>query len=275
MISKITGGETEFLFKSKVLCKYEVKYYQCKETGFIQTEDPYWLEEAYSSAITSLDLGLLDRNIHYSAKVEKIILNFFNPEASFLDYAGGYGTFTRLMRDRGLNFFHTDKYCENLFAKYFELDDSNHTSKFELITAFELFEHLNSPLIEIEQMFQFSDTILFSTELVPNVSIHKSEDWWYIAPETGQHIAFYTSKSLEYLAKHFKSHFYSDGNTFHMLTKKNFGINPIISPQKEPFLIRKLRKILKELDPLKRRNSLLQKDWEHVKMLIYKNLPKG
>ncbi len=58
MISKITAGQTKLLFTAKVLGKYDVQYYQCVITGFIQTEEPYWLEEAYSSAITKLDIGL-------------------------------------------------------------------------------------------------------------------------------------------------------------------------------------------------------------------------
>lgn len=63
MTSNITGGETKFLFKEKILNKHVISYYQCQETGYIQTEKPYWLQEAYHSAITKLDIGLIKRNI--------------------------------------------------------------------------------------------------------------------------------------------------------------------------------------------------------------------
>jgi hypothetical protein len=64
MQSKITGGDTTLLFTTRVLNKYDVKYYRCMDTGFIQTEEPYWLADAYSSAITKLDVGMVFRNQH-------------------------------------------------------------------------------------------------------------------------------------------------------------------------------------------------------------------
>ena len=43
MTSKITGGPVEKIFEATVLGKHLVSYYICKQTGFIQTQDPYWL----------------------------------------------------------------------------------------------------------------------------------------------------------------------------------------------------------------------------------------
>ena len=71
MKSKITGGSTTLLFTAKVLNQYDVKYYRCNDTGFIQTENPYWLPEAYSDAITKLDIGLPYRNIQLTDRVSK------------------------------------------------------------------------------------------------------------------------------------------------------------------------------------------------------------
>ncbi|HEY2581400.1 MAG TPA: hypothetical protein VGI43_06320, partial [Mucilaginibacter sp.] len=111
MKSKITGGDTSLLFAKKILNKYDVNYYRCNETGFIQTEAPFWLAEAYSSVITKLDIGLPFRNIYLADRLSKILTTKFDYEGIFLDYAGGYGLFTRLMRDKGFNFYNTDKYC--------------------------------------------------------------------------------------------------------------------------------------------------------------------
>ncbi|MDB5109105.1 MAG: glycosyl transferase group 1, partial [Mucilaginibacter sp.] len=121
MQSKLTGGDTTLLFTTQILNKYTIKYYRCTQTGFIQTEQPYWLEEAYSSAITKLDIGLPYRNINLSDTISKLLVRDFNYKSNFLDYAGGYGLFTRLMRDKGFNFYNTDKFCKNLFAEYFDL----------------------------------------------------------------------------------------------------------------------------------------------------------
>ncbi len=263
MKSKITGGGTKFLFKKKILNKYDVDYYQCIETGFIQTEDPYWLGEAYSSAITKLDIGLPYRNQLQSNLLSKLINKYFDNEKEYLDYAGGYGLFTRLMRDKGFNFFHSDIYCDNIFAEFFEADLNNLNKKFELITALEVFEHMNNPLKEIEKLFSYSDSILFSTELHSEKNI-PIENWWYFSFETGQHIAMFNLQTLEYLANKYGCNFYSDGSTTHLFTFKKFASNPF-NIVREPFLIRKARKILRKFDNQKMPNSLLESDFNYIK----------
>src|SRR5689334_8705234 len=45
-----------------ILNKYNVKFFRCSYCGFIQTEAPYWLEEAYSTPIASSDIGYVSRN---------------------------------------------------------------------------------------------------------------------------------------------------------------------------------------------------------------------
>lgn len=219
-ICKICGSQSKFLFQEKILNKYDVDYYKCTECGFVQTEEPYWLNEAYSNAITSLDIGLLGRNIYYLPIVSSIIKSFFKKEASFLDYGGGYGIFVRLMRDKGFNFYRYDTYCENIFAKGHDEDSDN--LKYELVTSFEVFEHLSNPIEEISKMLQKSRNIFFSTELQPEV-FTQEKDWWYVAPQTGQHISFYTMDSLKYIAKKFNLNLYSNGQTFHLLTEKKIS----------------------------------------------------
>ena len=66
MSCKICTKSLHELFEAQLLGKYQSKYYQCANCGFIQTEDPYWLEEAYASAITNLDLGYATRNIKFA-----------------------------------------------------------------------------------------------------------------------------------------------------------------------------------------------------------------
>ena len=266
MQSKITGGETEQLFTAKVLNKYDVTYFKCKETGFIQTEEPYWLAEAYSSAITKLDLGLASRNEYLRDMVVPVLAKLFNTDAKFLDYAGGYGLFTRLMRDKGYDFYHTDAYCQNLFAEFFDLTDLPTNTKFELVTAFEVFEHLPDPVAELAKISQFADHILFSTVLQPETPLTSTSDWWYFIPETGQHVALYTEKSLAVLGAKFGYNFYTDGIGTHLFTKKILDKNPF-AKEKEPFLIRKMRKALRKFDKKQQveKESLLTKDWNFVK----------
>jgi len=104
--------------KATILNKYDVAYYICPNCGFIQTENPYWLEESYSKAIATADTGIMSRNLQNAPDL-LFFMRFING-ANFLDFGGGHGILTRIMRDYGYNFYHYDKYAENLFANGFE-----------------------------------------------------------------------------------------------------------------------------------------------------------
>jgi hypothetical protein len=264
MQSKITGGATSLMFTAKVLNKYDVKFYRCADTGFIQTEEPYWLADAYSSAITKLDVGMVFRNLQLAERTNKLLLASFNKNGQFLDYAGGYGLFTRLMRDKGFNFYHTDPYCQNLFAEYFDLNTLPPNQRFELVTAFEVFEHLANPLEDIKRMLGFSYNLLFSTELQPE-SIKTVADWPYFATETGQHVAFYNQASLKAIAHQLGYNFYTDGKFLHLFTQTKFSTNPL-APTRDEFLLRKAKKYVKNAEKkLGQPESLMMADWQFIK----------
>jgi len=122
----------------------------------------------------------------------------FKRDGCFLDYAGGYGVFTRLMRDVGFRFFHVNPYTKNLFAQEFEWDKSE---KMDGVTCFECAEHLENPMEEFEKIFSVSKTVLISTVLLPEEV--PSLDWDYYGFEHGQHISFYSSETLDYIAGRF------------------------------------------------------------------------
>src|SRR4051812_34783855 len=93
----ICNAPTHKLFDKLILKKYPADYLRCGSCGFMQTSEPVWFEEAYNSAITSLDIGLLDRNIQFRDLVGRIIDACYPAAKVMLDYAGGYGVFVRLM----------------------------------------------------------------------------------------------------------------------------------------------------------------------------------
>jgi 2-polyprenyl-3-methyl-5-hydroxy-6-metoxy-1,4-benzoquinol methylase len=262
---KICNSATKEVFQATVLFKYAVHYYQCTHCQFIQTEQPHWLEESYVEAITDLDLGYVTRNIFFAEVTGKLIRGSYHRKASFLDYGGGYGMFVRLMRDRGFDFYREDKYCDNLFSAHFDIEDEGVATgkKFDLLTAFEVFEHLEDPLSEIETMFRYSDSILFSTELQPDIDFKSAEDWWYVSPEIGQHIALFSQQALKEIAKKYNCQVYSARNSLHLLTKKKFRINPLTYPVYSTLI---LDKVLKRnfLNP----KSLLKQDYEKVKQVL-------
>jgi hypothetical protein len=223
MKCKICGGEAQKIFTKKILHKYDVGYYRCGNCMFMQTEDPFWLSEAYNSAINFSDVGLVTRNNVFVENMTALFtLCKFDRNKRYLDYGGGYGLFVRLMRDNGYNFYWSDEYCENIYAKKFTTDDLSPTEQnFEVVTAFEVFEHLADPIKELEKLLTYSDSVLFSTELVKD-NIPDISNWWYIAAEHGQHLAFYHRRTLEFIARKFDLNLYTNKN-LHFLTKKKLS----------------------------------------------------
>ena len=223
MKCRLCSGESTIFGHSTMLHRINVTYYHCSFCGYTQTEDPFWLEEAYSSALSSLDVGAVNRNKRFELITQAIIQTFLKSDGTFVDYGGGYGLFVRLMRDRGFDFYWTDKFAENLFAKGFE-HKANITMS-EACTAFEVFEHLVHPLEEIDNILSISRNVIFSTMLMPT-HLPKPGAWWYYVPETGQHVGFFSKKSLEWVANKYGLYLASDGIGYHMLSEK--PVNPLI-----------------------------------------------
>lgn len=225
MKCNICNSNSIFIFSNRLLSKYDVSYFQCENCGFLQTEEPYWLDTAYFQPINYSDTGYLVRNINFSKKLSVFLSLFFRKElktanhSRFLDYAGGYGIFVRMMRDIGFDYYWSDKYTKNLFAGGFEGSTDHH---YDAVTLFECFEHFADPIIELESLVKLSNNIIFSTEIV-SIPAPKPNEWWYYGFEHGQHISFYTKPSLEYIAKKYGFHFCSSGS-LHFLTKKKIPL---------------------------------------------------
>lgn len=220
MHCKICNASIKHAFDAHLLGKYHVDYFYCASCGFLQTEEPYWLGEAYSSAIATADTGLVQRNLYLSKILSVLLFFMFDRDGKYLDVAGGYGMLTRLMRDAGFDFYWTDKYCENLLARGFEAAEG---STFTAVTAFEVLEHVPDPLVFIsETMSQAkSRTMIFSTELFEGAP-PKPESWWYYALETGQHISFYQRRTLQVIAEKLGLNCCSNGS-IHLLTDKKIN----------------------------------------------------
>jgi 2-polyprenyl-3-methyl-5-hydroxy-6-metoxy-1,4-benzoquinol methylase len=214
MQCKICGSKQTAYAVERIISKYDIQYFRCPACGFIQTEEPYWLDEVYGSVIASSDVGAVSRTLSLGKTVAQYISLLFDANASFLDYGGGHGLFARHMRDKGYDFYWCDKYAKNVYANGFEAKEGQ---TFGLVTAFEVFEHLVDPLPEIEKMLGHSRNLLFSTLLVP-ASRPKPLEWSYFALETGQHISFYTLESLRIVAKKSGLFLHSVGGYLHLLT---------------------------------------------------------
>jgi hypothetical protein len=249
---RICAAETRLFDTATVLGKYEASYYQCTACDFIQVADPHWLAEAYSSAITSTDLGYVGRNLATALITKACISCHFSGSTTYVDYGGGYGLLVRLLRDLGYDFYLWDKYCQNIFANGFEATPG---ARYDLLTSFEVFEHLLDPIQEVEKMLKLSGSILFSTT-VPPTPAPKIKDWWYYSPHHGQHIAFYSVKSLQALARRFNLKLVTNREKFHVLTPSK--ISPFL------FNLTSRQKTSVVLDKFIRRKSLLDADCERL-----------
>jgi len=226
MKCKICDSPSSFVFKGTVLFKYSVAYFRCSECGFIQTEEPFWLHEAYKDSISIYDVGVLSRALDWRTLTGKVIQKLFDPNGRFVDYGGGTGLFVRAMRDNGFDFWRYDPYSANIFARGFDVSDmpSGKDSGFEMVTALEVFEHLPDPMGELDKILRLSDSVLFSTYVQPHPAV-TPRNWSYFALEGGQHIAFYTLDALRTMAVKANMNFYTNRMDAHLLTKKNLNIS--------------------------------------------------
>ncbi len=195
---RVCAGLATPAFHAEVLGRHTVRYFHCPSCGFLETEEPHWLAEAYSEAITLQDTGLVQRNLAFADEVAVLLYFFFDRHGKFVDYGGGTGLFTRLMRDIGFDFRTYDPHTRNVHARGFEARPEERG--FELVTSFESFEHFVRPPEELEKMLAMSRNLVFSTELLSSPP-PRPADWWYYGLAHGQHIAFYERRTLEYLAR--------------------------------------------------------------------------
>lgn len=193
---RLCGEDASPFGSARILASLEVSYYRCQACGFVQTEEPYWLERAYAQPISKIDLGIISRNISLADTASAVISMLLDGGGRFLDWGGGYGILVRLMRDRGFDFYWRDPFCDNLFAQGFEWTDE---TRAELVTAFEVLEHLPRPVDDVARMADIADNLLVSTLLLPEPTPELG-DWWYYTLESGQHVSFYSRRSLTVLA---------------------------------------------------------------------------
>lgn len=192
---RLCEGHLIVQFSGIVLHKYEVQYLKCDRCGSLQTEAPYWLDDAYALNLSILDAGSVQRNLQNLAAAYVVSKLFRVRDA--LDFGGGDGLLCRLLRDYGLNCYVKDKYAAPTYGQGFSEPDFAAPN---LILAFEVLEHFAAPAVELEHLFESRPTVLLAST---GIYRRQGADWWYLACESGQHVFFYSEKAVQMIAERF------------------------------------------------------------------------
>lgn len=211
---RVCGQVARALFVGQVM-DFKVQYFECPRCGYVQTEQPYWLDRAYRDVINDSDTGIVARNIS-NARITLATLAMLGAlDGRVVDYAGGYGLLVRMLRDYGIDALWQDPFCDNLVSRGFEYREGPAL----LVTAFEAFEHFVEPATELRRMLEIAPNILLSTMVIP-MPAPRHEDWWYYGREHGQHIGLFRRQTLEALGAQTGKSLVSDGSFYHLFSDR-------------------------------------------------------
>lgn len=206
----ICNGSTSTAFRITVRHEHMATYLRCQSCEFIFVEDPFWLHASFGGTLQHVDVGSVDRNL-LAAQVLKTAITTLNiKDGVFVDWGGGYGLLSRIMRDSGFNYHNQESFVTPLF---YSPEVPPGTEKYSLISVIEVILHYTQPLEEFRALLEKTDRLFFTTTISPSKI---DSNWWYLMPDTGQHVALYTKKSLEILAHILGVKFVSDEKFFHM-----------------------------------------------------------
>jgi len=212
---RLCGAKTQRLFSLVVLESHQIAYLECAGCGSLQTESPYWLKEAYEHNLAVLDTGAAQRNLANQAASFAIarLLGL----RDVLDFGGGDGLLCRLLRDCGVNCYVNDKYAPPSYAIAYTRPDFARPS---LLLAFEVFEHFANPSSELKDVFESgAEAILASTVAYDG----EGSDWWYLTPESGQHVFFYSRSAMGSIARTYGYELVTQGNYWLFARRERFG----------------------------------------------------
>jgi 2-polyprenyl-6-hydroxyphenyl methylase/3-demethylubiquinone-9 3-methyltransferase len=181
--------------KQLALSGRPIYYRRCQRCSFIfTTAFDAWDFEAFRRNIYNDDYVIVDPDyveVRPAGNATVIAQSFADAKASMtiLDYGGGAGLLAAQLREQG---FTADTY--DPFSEFKELP----AEPFDLITCFEVMEHVPSPqktVAEMVGLMKKPGAILFSTLVQPANIASIGLNWWYASPRNG-HISLYTTASL-------------------------------------------------------------------------------
>jgi 2-polyprenyl-6-hydroxyphenyl methylase/3-demethylubiquinone-9 3-methyltransferase len=143
----------------------------------------------YNKDYIVVDPDFVEMRPKSNAELVGKVFGSFRDSLKILDYGGGDGLLAELLRGQG---YSAETY--DPFSKFNQVP----AEKFDLITSFEVMEHVPKPratVAEMASLLKEDGAILFSTLLQPEGFEQIGLNWWYAAPRNG-HISLHSKGSL-------------------------------------------------------------------------------
>lgn len=234
--------------------------YNCLGCGCAFYPEPDWLNEAYSKAISDLDTGILERGVDISNVLTPFLFLSRFRKVAMLDFGGGIGVLARMMRDRGFRATSHDPMAEKAFSIPHEEQIT-----YPVITMIEVLEHLADPMTSLRKLSSQSSLVFISTLATPSGGIER--DWWYLLPDTGQHIFFPSTQTFSTIAEKIGWRYYGNGKNLHVLSQRRINLIQkfLIKTQIFAWLVGYL------MYPILRCRSLGKSDMEKITHAVFKD----
>ena len=184
-----------------------ITYVKCTICGFIFTPEMCgWTYEEFKKQIYNedyyrfFDQGYAEERPRTGAIFMNRMFGSPPENLSHLDYGGGHGYMVAKLKACGWNSTSYDPFVNTDIT----IDE---LGTFDVITCFEVFEHVPKPkeLIPILKKFMHRDSVVMfgvdpnDDKLIEGVPL---DEWWYVLPRGG-HVSLHSRKSLQVLVEQF------------------------------------------------------------------------
>jgi hypothetical protein len=180
-----------------------IYYHRCPGCAFTYApEFQRWsnddfLRHIYNDRYVEIDPDYASKRPLNNAKFLSDLFGADKHQIRHLDYGGGNGILSAALSNEGWNSATYDPFPASERAL-------SELGKFNLITAFEVFEHVPDVDALIDNVRALMDDeclLIFSTLLSDgNVSPNNRLTWWYASPRNG-HVSLFSKQSLTVLAE--------------------------------------------------------------------------
>jgi len=199
-----------------------VDYYLCGQCGycfapeFLEWSQARFRQEIYNDDYVSVDPDYVDARPRTNAKALISLLGDRAAHIRHLDYGAGGGLLSALLTEARWQSASYDPFSVEHAAM-------DRLGTFDLITAFEVFEHapdVRALMSSLATLLARPGLVLFST-LLSDGHIEAGErlSWWYAAPRNG-HVSLHSRKSLTLLGASHGFSFGSLAENFHAYWKE-------------------------------------------------------